>query len=321
MLFELLDKPTHGSVEWLRQRWRDTNGHCVFGASDIPVLMKASPWRNRAELFLDKSTPPTLNEETPAMRRGNLLEPVLLGEAERLLGVQIVTPNKQYKKGRLVVSYDGLPALQLENPDFVVEAKTTASKTVESIDDIGADWRWQGWAQSEMFGGVPVFFVVFDKRQNITIHELPDNPSARQQLVEESEIFGQRVDNQEPLGELLDEMSAEQVASYFPSSNRVVELPVNATNWLMSLEMAREMKTDAEKQEKLAKDELARFLQDADVGTLNGISVVSWKETAGRASLDVKALKTDYPELHDKYIKQGAPFRTMRMLNQKKEKK
>ena len=320
MTFQLLEKPTHGSVPWLRQRWKDKDGLCVFGASDIPVLMNASPWRNRAELFIDKTTEPTLNEETPAMRKGNLLEPVLLAEAERLLGVAIATPSHQYKKGRLVVSYDGLPAEQLEKPDFIVEAKTTSYKTVESVDDIGLDWRWQAWAQSEIFGGVPVFFVVFDRRQNITIHELPDNPSARNQLVEQSELFGSRVDTNEPLTNFVDELNADQIAQYFPSTNRSVELPDNATNWLTSLEMAREMKADAEKQEKLAKDELARLLQDADVGTLNGISVVSWKETAGRASLDVKALKAELPEIHDKYQKQGLPYRTMRMLNSKKEK-
>ena len=320
MTFQLLEKPTHGSVAWLRQRWKDNEGRCVFGASDIPVLMNSSPWRNRAELFIDKTTEPTLNEETPAMRKGNLLEPVLLAEAERLLGVAISTPSNQYKKGRLVVSYDGLPTEQLEKPDFVIEAKTTSYKTVESLDDIGMDWRWQAWAQSEVFGGVPVFFVVFDRRQNITIHELPDNPSARNQLVEESEFFGTRVDSKEPLTNFINELDAEQIAQFFPSTKRTIELPVNATNWLTSLEMAREMKADAESQEKLAKDELARLLQDADVGTLNGISVVSWKETAGRASLDVKALKADHPEMHDKYIKQGAPYRTMRMLNSKKEK-
>lgn len=320
MTFQLLEKPTHGSVAWLRQRWKDNEGRCVFGASDIPVLMNSSPWRSRAELFIDKTTEPTLNEETPAMRKGNLLEPVLLSEAERLLGVAISTPSKQYKKGRLVVSYDGLPAEQLEKPDFVIEAKTTSYKTVESLEDIGMDWRWQAWAQSEIFGGVPVFFVVFDRRQNITIHELPDNPSARNQLVEESEFFGTRVDSKEPLANFINELDSEQIAQFFPSTKRTVELPVNAINWLTSLEMAREMKADAENQEKLAKDELARLLQDADVGTLNGISVVSWKETAGRASLDVKALKADHPEMHDKYIKQGAPYRTMRMLNQKKEK-
>lgn len=319
MAFELLEKPTHGSVPWLRQRWKDVNGYCVFGASDIPVLMNASPWRNRAELFIDKSTEPTLNEETPAMRKGNLLEPVLLAEAERMLGIKIATPTKQYKKGRLVVSYDGLPAHQLEKPDFVVEAKTTSYKTVESLSDIDVDWRWQGWAQSEIFGGVPVFFVVFDRRQNITIHELPDNPSARRQLVEESEMFGMKVDLQEPIGGLIDELGAEQIAQFFKSTNRTLELPPTASNWLTSLEMAREMKADAEKQEKTAKDELARLLQDADVGTINGVSVVSWKETAGRASFDAKALKAEHPELHEKYMKIGASYRTMRTLNKQKE--
>lgn len=320
MTFQLLEKPAHGSVPWLRQRWKDSEGRCVFGASDIPVLMNASPWRNRFGLWTDKTTEPTLNEETPAMRKGNLLEPVLLSEAERMLGVEISTPTKQYKKGRLVVSYDGLPTHQLEKPDFVVEAKTTSYKNIESLDDIGLDWRWQAWAQSEIFGGVPVYFVVFDKRQNITIHELPDNPSARSQLVEESELFGNRIDANEPMTDFIYEMDAEQIAQYFPSTKRTVELPADAMNWLTALGMAREMKTDAENQEKLAKDELARLLQDADIGTLNGISVVSWKETAGRESLDVKAFKAEHPEIHGRYIKQGAPYRTMRMLNSKKEK-
>jgi predicted phage-related endonuclease len=235
--------------------------------------------------------------------------------------VAISTPSHQYRKGRLVVSYDGLPAEQLEKPDFIVEAKTTSYKTVESVDDIGLDWRWQAWAQSEIFGGVPVFFVVFDRRQNITIHELPDNPSARNQLVEESELFGSRVDSNEPLTNFHQRVrTPTKLLNTFQARNRSVELPDNATNWLTALEMAREMKADAEKQEKLAKDELARLLQDADVGTLNGISVVSWKETAGRASLDVKALKAELPEIHDKYQKQGLPYRTMRMLNSKKEK-
>lgn len=320
MTFELLEKPTHGSIPWLRQRWKDSDGRCVFGASDIPVLMNASPWRNRAELFIDKSTEPSLQDETPAMRKGNLLEPILLAEASRILGVAISTPTKQYKKGRLVVSYDGLPSEQPEKPDFIVEAKTTSYKNVESVDDIGLDWRWQAWAQSEIFGGVPVFFVVFDKRQNISVHELPDNSVARQQLVEETEMFGTKVDNHEPITEFIHELDAEQIAQFFPSTKRTIELPADATNWVTALELARELKAEGEKQEKLAKDELARLLQDAEIGTVNGVSVVSWKETAGKLSLDTKALKADLPEIHDKYIKQGAPYRTMRMLNSKKEK-
>jgi hypothetical protein len=36
---------------------------------------------------------------------------------------------------------------------------------------------------------------------------------------------------------------------------------------------------------------------------------------AGRESLDTKALKEAHPDLVKQYMKQGNPFRTMRMLN------
>lgn len=319
MSFQMLKKPQHGSVAWLKQRWKDDEGRCVFGASDVPVLMGSSPWKTRAELYVDKRSEPKQGEETMAMRKGNLLEPVLLAEAERLLGTEICTPKNQYKKNRLVVSFDGLPSNQLEKPDFVVEAKTTSYKVVDSLDDIGEDWRWQAWAQSEIFGGVPVFFIVFDKRQNISIHELPDNPSARNRLVEETEVFGDLIDRGDPIGQLINELDAEQIASFFKSEKETIEIGEDANIWLELLGLARENKNEAEKQEKLAKDNLARFLASAEIGTVNGVSVVSWKESVGKMSLDTKALKADHPEIYEQYQKQGAPYRTMRLLNTKEK--
>lgn len=316
MKLQLLPKPRHGSQEWLERRWRDDEGRCVFGASDIPVLMGVSPWRSRAELFIDKSTPPTVKEETDAMRRGNLLEAPLLEEASRILGVNIVTPKFQYHKGRLMVSHDGLPDGDLENPEFGVEVKTTAAHSVETADDLPDEWRWQAWAQSETIGGKPVFFVVLDKRQRISIVELADNPEARHTLLMEAEEFGALVDSKASVADigLLHELDADQIAKFFRPSAEPKELGDDATRWLQMLDEARLAKTDAEKQEKLAKDALARLLQDAEVGTVNGRPVVSWKESAGRETLDAKALRAELPEVYERYIKQGAPYRTMRML-------
>jgi predicted phage-related endonuclease len=314
MELTLIPKPKHGSEEWLRNRWRDPQGRCVFGASDIPVLMGVSPWRNRAELFIDKSTPPVVKAETVAMRRGNLLERPLLEEASTILGVKLVTPEFQYHKGRLMVSHDGLPDGDLENPEFGVEVKTTASHAIETADDLPADWRWQAWAQSETIGGKPVFFVVLDKRQNITVVELADNPEARQSLLVEAEDFGSLIDDGAPLGDLVQELDSDAIAAYFRPTAEPRELGSDATQWLNMLEAARLARTEAEKSEKLAKDALARLLQDAEVGTLNGLPVVSWKESAGRETLDAKALKAELPEVYEHYIRQGAPYRTMRML-------
>lgn len=321
MAFELLKKPKHGSLPWLKQRWKDSEGRCVFGASDVPVLMNSSPWKSRAELYVDKRTEPKVREETMAMRKGNLLEPVLLSEAEKMLGVKIITPTNQFKKDRLVVSFDGLPFddIHIKNPEFVVEAKTTASKVVNGLEDISEDWRWQAWAQSEIFDGVPVFFIVLDKHQNISLHELPDNPSARNRLVEETEVFGAMVDRGDPMGQLINDLDAEQIASFFKSEDISIEMGADATKWVELLQLARENKNDAEKQEKLAKDNLARFLQGAQVGLIDGIDVVSWKETAGKMSLDVKALQANHPEIFNRYQKQNAPYRTMRLLNKKSD--
>ena len=63
--FERIPKPKHGSEDWLRLRWRDSNGRCTFGASDAPALMGASPYSTRSDLFYDKSVDPTVEEDKP----------------------------------------------------------------------------------------------------------------------------------------------------------------------------------------------------------------------------------------------------------------
>ena len=71
---KLIPKPKHGSKEWLLERWRDEQGRCLFGASDIPALMNASPYKTRGELFVNKLHEPQEQADSAIFRRGNLLE-------------------------------------------------------------------------------------------------------------------------------------------------------------------------------------------------------------------------------------------------------
>ena len=71
---ERILKEKHGSKEWLLSRWRDEQGRCVFGASDVPVLMGASPYKTRGELYADKLNEPQVQADSAVFRRGNLLE-------------------------------------------------------------------------------------------------------------------------------------------------------------------------------------------------------------------------------------------------------
>jgi predicted phage-related endonuclease len=309
---KIIPKPTHGSQEWLLNRWKDDNGKCTFGASEAPALMGVSPYTSRAQLFVSKmSEPEPSDQDNPVFRRGHILEPALLTEASRLLGVNIVTPHVQYRKGRFTVSKDGVD--DETSPNVGVEAKTTTKYSISSADDLPAEWLYQGWAQQWVLG-VPIYFVVLDRNMTISMVELPDNRSAIEAMLEQAELLGGLIDRKAQPEWDLDEFNAEDIALVFKQEPTSVELPAEAIHFVHVLEEARAAKKEAEKNESSAKDALARFLQGNEIGVVEGRPVISWKEYKGRESVDVKALQASYPELCAEFTKQGAPYRVMKSL-------
>lgn len=313
---QIISKPRHGSKEWLLARWKDEEGRCVFGASDIPALMGASPYKTRAELFADKRNEPTVQAENPVFRRGNLLEPPLLEEAGFILNKKIITPRVMYRRGRLSISLDGVDS---ENdPAVIVEAKTTTRYSIHSSEDLPEEWLWQGWAQQAVLD-VPVWFVVLDRDLRISLVQLPENTAAIDSLTQETEIFGAWVDGTEVLDEPIDQFTAADIARVWKPTPTSVELDVHAREWLDQLEDARALTRQGELLEAQAKDALARLLLNNEIGTIKGQQVVTWKQQAGRRSFDSAQFKRDHPDLYAKYERDGAPFRVMRTTRIKKE--
>jgi predicted phage-related endonuclease len=310
---QVLPKQKHGSKEWLLARWKDEYGRCLFGASDIPPLMNGSPYKRRSELFADKVNEPVVSEETAAFRRGNLLEKPLLEEASRILGINIFTPDVIYRDGRLSISLDGVDNEQ--NPTVVVEAKTSTRYSIYTSEDLPDEWLWQGWAQQAVLQ-VPVWFVVLDRDQRISVVQLPENPAAIDALQIETAVFGGWVDG-EPMDEDINTFSAADIARIWKVTPTSVELPASAVDWASQLEEARAMAKQAADLESKAKDALAQMMLGNEIGMVDGVPLVTWKQQAGKSSLDTKQLKADHPELVSQYEKQGAPFRVMRVTKGK----
>ena len=89
---QVIEKPKHGSIEWLQRRHRDDLGRVTFGASDAPALMNASPFMTRADLWHSKRSEPRISETSAAMHVGNVLESALVDELGRRLGINMTTP-------------------------------------------------------------------------------------------------------------------------------------------------------------------------------------------------------------------------------------
>ena len=312
---ERIPKPKHGSKEWLMERWRDDHGRCVFGASDIPALMNASPYKTRGELFADKLNEPVEQVESAIFRRGNLLEKPLLEAASDFLNHDIYTPDCMYRDGRLTVTLDGVDnSIQ---PEYIVEAKTTTRYSIYDQNDLPVEWLWQGWAQQAVLECSTVWFSVLDRDLRISVVELPKNESAIDALRLEAQIFGDWIDQRVLPDEELNNFSADDITRIYKVQPTSIELDVVVVDWLVALEDARAQSKQATEMETKAKDAIAQMLKGNEVGLVNGVQVVSWKQQAGKMSFDLTRFKSEQPELVKQYEKQSNPYRVMRTHRKK----
>jgi len=307
-------KEKHGSKEWLLSRWRDEQGRCVFGASDVPVLMGASPYKTRGELFADKLNEPEVQADSAVFRRGNLLEKPLIEAASEFLGVNISTPEWVYREDRFSVSLDGVD--HWEEPSVVVEAKTTTRYSIHDASDLPVEWLWQGWTQQAVLK-CPVWFSVLDRDLKISMVCCPINKLALDALRTEAEVFGDWIDQKIIVDEELNNFSADDITRIYKVEPTSVELDVQVIDWLHLLEDARAQSKQATELETRAKDAIAQMLKGNEIGLVNGVQVVSWKQQAGKMSFDMNRLKSEQPELVKQYEKQGNPYRVMRTHRKK----
>lgn len=311
---QVIPKQKHGSKDWLLARWKDEQGRCVFGASDVPALMGVSPYKSRAALFADKTNEPVEQPSNAVFDRGNDLEPALIARASKQLGTNIITPEVIYRDGRLSISLDGVDNEQ--SPSVVVEAKTTTRYSVYESSDLPAEWLWQGWAQQAVLE-VPVWFVVLDRDLRISCVELPDNPLAIDTLLTETDVFGGWVDNNTPPMDEINNFSADDIARIWRVEPTTVELDATVLDWVAQLEEARALSKQASELETKAKDAIAQMMLGNEIGLVDGQQIVSWKQQAGKESFDAARLKQEHPEMVQEYTKQGNPYRVMRTHRKK----
>jgi predicted phage-related endonuclease len=311
---QVIPKQKHGSKDWLLARWKDEQGRCVFGASDIPALMGVSPYKSRAALFADKTNEPVEQPSNAVFDRGNDLEPALIARASKQLGTNIITPEVIYRDGRLSISLDGVDNEQ--SPTLVVEAKTTTRYSIYESSDLPAEWLWQGWAQQAVLE-VPVWFVVLDRDLRISCVELPDNPLAIDTLLTETNVFGDWVDNNTPPLDEINNFSADDIARIWRVEQTSVELDPTVLDWVAQLEEARALSKQASELETKAKDAIAQMMLGNEIGLVDGQQIVSWKQQAGKESFDATRLKQEHPEMVQEYTKQGNPYRVMRTHRKK----
>lgn len=298
---EYLQKPTHGSIEWLTLRHKH-NGLTIVGASEVSIVMGVNKYKNIIDLAIEKLQPPQLREQNHAMKRGTFLEQGLLDYASNELGITIVTPDTMYLNNRIISTLDGLAGHQ------IFEAKTTTAWLQN--DPIIPEWYWQAHAQMFCTDSDAVTFIVLDRNLTISMFDVYRNDDDIALMCEKVEAFCASID----AGELPDDtpLTAEQVTRLHPEPAGEIELGATGLELVQRLAAIRESIRYDKQEEKELADALANYLRDNQIGSIDGQPIITYKAQT-RTAFDVARFTEEHPDLANQYTKKTT-FRTLRTV-------
>ena len=304
-----IPKPTHGSQDWLNLRWANEKGEKRITASVAAAIHGEHKYTTPADLAVEllAATPPVPKEQNDAMRRGTILEGPLMGWAGEILNETITEPTELYcfedSGVRLMSTMDGRSL----NGKFY-ELKTYNKRWTGQLS---RTWYWQGVQQAICTGSNEINWIIFDSDLQLQFHTQTVTSDEKQIHIEAARKFLGFID----MGMMPDvaDPTYDNAASLYPEGyGNTVVLGHEVYASLERLAQAREQKKQAEAVEELIKGELAMLLQDAEYGAIDGIQVVSWKNSK-RTSFDTKKFEAEHPALAEKF-KKTSTFRTMRII-------
>jgi len=305
-------KPPHGSLAWLRLRQRTTGGHPVVSASEAAAVHDAHRFTSKYKLATDKlAEQPVVTETNEAMDRGNRLEPVLLDWVSDKIGEQVFSPDIMYRYSEpgveLIATLDGVTG-HPENPDRIVEIKTY--NRLFDPETMPAYWYWQGVQQALCADVDTVIWGVFDASLSLHIHEQHVSQPEKDDHIFAVWDFTQQISN----GSIPEEWARTftDLKDIPADPNSVADVTDLSAQVGELIEVQTEMRRLKEREDSL-KTLLGARLGPATIGTINGETAITWKESI-RAGFDTRRFQTDHPDIAAEY----STHTTYRVMRTKK---
>jgi len=300
-------KQTHGSAEWLAQRWANENGEKLVSASTAAAIYDRHPFTSAAAYAAEllRATPPVPQEGNEAMERGNRLEPVILEWANDRLGASFATPEVLYVytdgDARLIATLDGFDG------ERVLEIKTTTTEFYGILPDY---WMIQGIHQAICANVDTVVWAIFDRSQKLHIHEQKVTSDEKEEHVRAVGQWLSFIDmDMTPTGV---NWTYETISARHPRDNGgIAELGPAAADLITRLKHVKSELKSYQAMEDSLKAELCELIGDNANAVIGGELVATWT-TSDRSTLDTKALKEAHPDLVASYTK-TVPVRTLRL--------
>jgi putative phage-type endonuclease len=298
-----------------------------LGGSDMAAVLGVHPYKTAEEVYLDKLGLLPEQPPSPAMRRGEVLEPIAADEYQARTG-------RKLQRG-----HAGLPTGILAHPEYTwlranidrvvmpAEAKTIAEIKVPGLSvfarikhqGVPPYIQIQGQHYLAVTGYERVLFIIFNaERWEVLDAEVERDEEIIGHIIEAGARFWKdHVLAQTP------PPPAEEPQVKLPDVSTSEVVTMDSPQWAEAVALlrdARELKAGAEELEAQAKATLQRLMDEAKAQVAEGEGLrVYWRPQRGGRYLDTKALQAAHPELDlgpfYKTRKASRPFRTYFIAN------
>jgi predicted phage-related endonuclease len=305
-----IPKATHGSQEWLNQRYTDKDGYRQISASAAAAIYGVHPFvkadQYSAELL--SGIAPTPIPPNAAMETGNRLEDTIIQWAGDRLGIKFETPEEMFcynntDGARLISTLDGWN----EEARHILEVKTTSREYSGTLPDY---WRIQGVQQAICADASRVTWAIFDNTLRLTLVEQNITEEEKQEHLEASAIWLNSIEmGMTPPGVVY---SYETISTrYQNTTSAPTELHESVSELIAQLKHVKSELSSYKAMEDRLKAELCELIGPFESATINGAVVATWKGYK-RDWFDAKKFQAENPDTYNKYVK-TTTSRTLRL--------
>lgn len=299
---------TPDTDQWLEER------RASIGASEVAAVMRLSKWSTPLDVYkskhgVDRDFDPLLGWI------GHQSEVIIANWVHAFSGLDVqLEPAFMARSVEfpfLHASFDRVS----ENPFTTWQFKTAHQYTGHHWDEgIPTDIRVQVQAEMVVAGTSKAAVVVWiGGREFRLFWEDRDDRFIDEHMLPALSAFWDDVQ----AGRAPDPSTLAENAEMYPSEAAEVEASETA---MEAVERRAVLLSDIASMQEEAdalKLVIANYMGSADTLTFEGRRVLTYKTQKGRESFDAAAFKAEHPDLANQYMKQGAPFKVMRTIQEK----
>jgi len=293
-----------------------------LGGSDAAAVCGCSPWATPLDVYQEKvqyldGYGGHGGEESADMRRGTLLEPVVLQLYTDETGVQVRKPDQAIVSQQYPFMRANLDGITLDGQTGL-EAKTARYKVPPGGGDRAKRWGDPWTAEiplvylfqcqhNMVVSGLDVFHVpVLFGDFEFAIYEVPADREFQALMIAEEARFWAMVEARTPPDPVNDADVSKRWPISQPRQRKATREALEIGGHLLAV---REYFKKLEAFKESLEAELKRLMEEDEELVAGDEVICSWKTARGATRFDAKKFQGEHPELFAQYAYQSAPSR------------